>query len=269
MQSADEFMHKLKERLDRDRAALWDKHGGSLPLDSFVRPKPCSQCKGAGWVKSREFDQMESTTVELEVCPKCGNRERTAETMRGRVVNSGMDHMRHVTFESTPAKDDWWWQAELWQAGLNYCVCPQGWFWMTGGYDKGKTTLAYCIGNEWLDSGARVIFRKVPTFLQELKATFDRDSEERYSDLMGAVLNAPCLILDDYGKQADTPWKDERLFEITDYRLERNLPTVVTTNLSMRALERRNLRLFLKVSHKDRVLMIPFPDDRSDEEDSA
>ncbi|MBV9358548.1 MAG: ATP-binding protein, partial [Chloroflexi bacterium] len=48
-----------------------------------------------------------------------------------------------------------------------------------------------------------------------------------------AVRNAPVLILDDYGAHSSTPWAEEKLFQLLNYRFNDRLPTVITTNLPL------------------------------------
>jgi DNA replication protein DnaC len=45
-----------------------------------------------------------------------------------------------------------------------------------------------------------------------------------------AIRNADVLILDDYGAHSSTPWAEEKLFQLLNYRFNARLPTVITTN---------------------------------------
>ena len=49
----------------------------------------------------------------------------------------------------------------------------------------------------------------------------------------------PVLILDDLGAQQTTPWAQEKLYQILNYRYEGRMPTVVTTNTEMSRLDPR------------------------------
>jgi DNA replication protein DnaC len=53
------------------------------------------------------------------------------------------------------------------------------------------------------------------------------------------VRNAPILILDDLGTQSGSPWAQEKLFQLLNHRSNSQLPTVVTTNLSIDRLDER------------------------------
>jgi DNA replication protein DnaC len=41
------------------------------------------------------------------------------------------------------------------------------------------------------------------------------------------------LILDDLGAQSSTPWAQEKLFQILNYRYNAKLATVITSNLTL------------------------------------
>ena len=41
------------------------------------------------------------------------------------------------------------------------------------------------------------------------------------------------LILDDYGAHSSTPWAEEKLFQLLNYRFNARVPTVITTNLPL------------------------------------
>jgi DNA replication protein DnaC len=53
------------------------------------------------------------------------------------------------------------------------------------------------------------------------------------------VRNAPLLILDDLGTQSNTDWAQEKLYQIFNYRYNARLPTVITTNEELEAIEIR------------------------------
>ena len=67
--------------------------------------------------------------------------------------------------------------------------------------------------------------------LQDPEATF----EERFEE----IRKRPLLVLDDFGTQNATPWAQEKLFQIFNYRYINHLPLVVTTNLALDEIEGR------------------------------
>jgi len=66
--------------------------------------------------------------------------------------------------------------------------------------------------------------------LDYLRATYAPDSNVTYDRGFDAIRNAEVLILDDYGAHSSTPWAEEKLFQLLNYRFNARLPTVITTN---------------------------------------
>lgn len=82
--------------------------------------------------------------------------------------------------------------------------------------------------------------RRVPatmiTVAEMLKAL--RPNADGASDI-GQFQCAPVLGLDDLGLEKQSEWTEEQLFMVADYRHNRNLPTIITSNLPPAALEQR------------------------------
>ncbi|RLT35536.1 MAG: AAA family ATPase [Chloroflexi bacterium] len=116
---------------------------------------------------------------------------------------------------------------------------PQGWLVFLGESGRGKTHLAGAIANHRLEAGDTVCFANVPDLLDELRAAFAPDAHERFEDLLQRLRDVPVLILDDLGAQQTTPWAQEKLYQILNYRYEGRMPTVVTTNTEMSRLDPR------------------------------
>jgi hypothetical protein len=74
-------------------------------------------------------------------------------------------------------------------------------------------------------------FEEVPEVLKRLRPNADGASD------IGHYQLAPVLILDDLGAEKRTEWTDEQLYLIADFRAKRNLPTIVTSNLSPKGME--------------------------------
>jgi len=129
----------------------------------------------------------------------------------------------------------------------DYAREPRGWFVLTGGYGCGKTHLAAAIANHRAASGFPVLFVVVPDLLDPLRATFDPRSKVSYDKRFEQVRNAPLLVLDDLGTQTTTPWAQEKLFQLLNYRYNAKLPTIVTMSMTMEDLERAEPRLFVRM----------------------
>jgi DNA replication protein DnaC len=129
--------------------------------------------------------------------------------------------------------------AEAYRVARDYSKSPEGWLVFQGENGCGKTHLAAAIANERLKAGQAVRFVVVPDFLDHLRSTFSPESKVSYDKLFEAVKTAPLLILDDFGEQSSTPWAQEKLYQVINYRYNAQLPTVITTCLSLEEIARR------------------------------
>jgi DNA replication protein DnaC len=62
-----------------------------------------------------------------------------------------------------------------------------------------------------------------------LRATFNPNSLTPYDKRFDEVRKAPLLVLDDLGTESATPWAEEKLYQLFNYRYNARLPTVITT----------------------------------------
>ncbi len=120
-----------------------------------------------------------------------------------------------------------------------YAEAPTGWLFLAGPPGCGKTHLAAAIANARLAAGEPVVFVVVPDLLDHLRSTFAPASPVRYDEMFESIRETPLLVLDDLGTQSSTPWAQEKLFQLLNYRYNSQLPTVVTTNLRTDELEER------------------------------
>jgi DNA replication protein DnaC len=126
----------------------------------------------------------------------------------------------------------------------NYAESPEDWVLLTGGYGCGKTHLAAAIANERVRQGHHALFVVVPDLLDHLRATYAPHSPVPYDKRLDEVRTVPLLILDDLGTQSATPWAQEKLYQIFNYRYSARLPTVVTATDDANIDERLKSRLF-------------------------
>ena len=96
---------------------------------------------------------------------------------------------------------------------------------LQGPRGTGKTHLAVAI----LDVVREGLFVVMPELLADLKT--EMDTGERR--LLQEVIEAKLLVLDDIGFERQTPWTESIVAEILNGRYNRNLPTVITTNLAL------------------------------------
>jgi DNA replication protein DnaC len=116
---------------------------------------------------------------------------------------------------------------------------PEGWFIFQGVNGCGKTHLAAAIANYRRAQGKPAFFEVVPDLLDHLRSAFSPDSKVSYDEFFERLKETPLLILDDFGEQSATPWAQEKLYQLINYRYNARLPMVVTTCLSLEEIEPR------------------------------
>jgi len=138
---------------------------------------------------------------------------------------------------------------------------PKGWLVLLGGYGCGKTHLAAAIANHVIETGSPALFVVVPDLLDHLRSTYSPTSNVTYDQRFEDIRTASLLVLDDLGSHNTTPWAQEKLFQLFNYRYNAQLPTVVTTNYE---LEEIDIRIRSRLIDPDlaRIMTILAPDFR-------
>lgn len=113
-----------------------------------------------------------------------------------------------------------------------------GWLLIMGQFGCGKTHLAAAIANQAVSLGVPTLFLTVPDLLDWIRFSYNDPEttfEQRFEEIRGIQL----LVLDDFGTENATPWAQEKLFQILNYRYQNRLPVVITTNQAMETIEER------------------------------
>ncbi len=145
---------------------------------------------------------------------------------------------------------------------------PDNWLVFLGVHGCGKTHLAAAIASYQLRAGRSVFFAVVPDLLDHLRSTFSPESKVTYDELFEKVKSSPLLILDDLGTESSTPWAQEKLYQILNYRYNSRLPTVITVAGFLEGIEGR-LASRLQDPKLSNVIPIFAPDYRSQMSQSA
>lgn len=217
---------------------------GSEPPHNLRGQEECPICHGVGWLyKDVPPGHPDFGKLFPCVCIREAYREHLQREM---YAWSRLDHLAHLTFENfrpqgrpgTPPAQ----AANLeraYRAARAFAENPQGWLVLYGPYGCGKTHLAAAIANHAVARGIPTLLLTVPDLLDDLRAAFDRQETASYQERMEQIRNVPLLVLDDLGTQAETPWAQEKLFQILNYRYTNRLPTVITTNVPPQRLDPR------------------------------
>lgn len=94
----------------------------------------------------------------------------------------------------------------------------------------GKTMLTSIFANEILKLGRNVMFLNVPDFMLGMRSSIRKDGMQ---ELLQEVKDVEVLILDDLGTERITPWVNENIFMLLNYRCNNRLSTSITSNYNL------------------------------------
>lgn len=119
-----------------------------------------------------------------------------------------------------------------------------------GSFGSGKTYLVAALLNELAKKNYKTVIMYYPEMLSRLKSTFD-NTEESYNEVFDKIKTCDILLIDDIGAETVTNWsRDEILGTIFQYRMEHELSTFLTSNLTIEELE---THLSLAKNNMDKV----------------
>jgi DNA replication protein DnaC len=230
-------MRKLSEILPpkntTSAASTAASSGSGLSPDSDVAA--CPYCRGARFVRPNVGP--EHPDFGKAVPCRCAAREDPGDRAARLARYSNIGPLARLTFanliargRSAGAREQELYRQCVDDAGA-FAESPDGWLLLSGASGCGKTHIAAAIVNRLLERGEPALFVVVPDLLDHLRSAYQPGAEIGYDDLFERVRNAPVLVLDDLGTQAQTPWAQEKLFQLINHRFNTRLPTVVTTNL--------------------------------------
>jgi len=220
-------------------------------------------------VPVEEFDEsLRGHLTDSELCKICVIQGKSTLTLE-HLSSIELEALRKKTFSNfdykslnlSPEERQSLEQAH--RNAVNFAKSPEGWLVFMGVNGCGKTHLAAAIANHLRREGKSVLFIVVTDLLDYLRSTFNPESRVSYDELFERIKKATVLILDDFGEQAATPWAQEKLYQLINYRYNARLATVITTCLSLDEIERRISSRMVDPS-LSLVLNINAPDYRGD-----
>jgi hypothetical protein len=119
----------------------------------------------------------------------------------------------------------------------------------SGPSQGGKTTTAYLLAHEQIQTGHGVVALTVPDLIERLTDTFKHDERLRgdpdhppqasHRQLIESLQVIDFLLLDDLGVEKLSEYVERALYQILNARADAGLPTVITTNLKLEEIGHR------------------------------
>ena len=100
----------------------------------------------------------------------------------------------------------------------------------------GKTFLSSMIAKALIEKGFNVVFDSINNFL--IKAENEHFGRSN-GNTVETIINADLVILDDLGSEFSTPFNNSTLYNIINTRINMEVPTIVSTNLSLSELNEK------------------------------
>jgi DNA replication protein DnaC len=258
-------MKPLQDILNNEQGKIEPDSNLAAAADGDEAEYLCPICGGAGFLRQ----DVPVAHPEFGKLVKCECQLRVDETKRLDKLRtiSNMKLMKRFTFEAFVPEgigltEDRRRNLRMaYGTALEFADEPTGWLVLLGGYGCGKTHLAAAIANQSITRGKAALFVVVPDLLDHLRSTYSPYSSTTYDQRFEDIRTASLLILDDLGSHSATPWAQEKLFQLFNYRYNAQLPTVVTSNHELEEIDVR-IRSRLIDPDLSRIMTILAPDFR-------
>ncbi len=211
---------------------LLTDHG--YPADYLKLHYSCPICNDTGYRQTEYCDCLKKEIASAAIA----RMNRKAQVNLSDFASFSLDYYKGRTIDG---KDCYQAMRNIYQICVKYAEnfsesSPSLLFY--GKTGLGKTHLSLAIAREVLKTGKDVIYDSVINlFGQVEKEHFGRSNSE--VDTLDMLLQVDLLILDDLGTEFDTAFNASLVYNIINTRLNRGLPTVISTNLDYQGIRNR------------------------------
>lgn len=234
--NVQERLERLKtenQEAQRLCAQLLEKHG--YPTDYLDIRYTCAKCQDTGYSEGQYCDCLRSIAASIGIA----RMNRSAQMQLSDFSQFSLDYYKGYT--AGDGRDCYTQMQKVYQESVSFAknfgkhTDSLLFYGKTG---LGKTHLSLAIAREVIEKGYDVIYDSVINLLGKVeKEHFGRERSE--IDTLSLLLEVNLLILDDLGTEFDTPFNVSTMYNIINTRINRGLPTIVSTNLGFIDIQRR------------------------------
>ncbi|MBR3629343.1 MAG: ATP-binding protein [Oscillospiraceae bacterium] len=213
------------EQAQQFSSSLLTKYG--YPADYLDIHYTCEKCQDTGYCNGVYCDCLRHEIAAIGI----SRMNRTAQLNLCDFSDFSLDYYKGVTDED---KDCYAEMAKIYNVAVDYAssftkASPSLLFYGASGL--GKTHLSLAIAKKVIEKGYDVIYDSIINLLSQVeKEHFGRSDPE--ADTLALLLKADLLILDDLGTEFRTSFNVSTIYNIINTRLNRGLPTIISTNLT-------------------------------------
>ncbi len=206
-----------------------------LPRDHTRARVHCEKCKDTGYFDSKMCSCLKKIVVKASA--EASGIGKLLEKQR-------FDNFDLTFYSKTPLPEKRYSPRDIMEEIFTFCKNYAENFSLSspsllfiGGTGLGKTHLSSAIAGVVLEKAFDVVYESAP----KVAATFEKERFENEEDAHGTrrLLEAELLILDDLGTEPSSKATSSAIYHLINTRvLVKGLPTIISTNLSYRQLEK-------------------------------
>ena len=232
------------------------------PTSSKIgKTKTCSKCNGRGWyfidyntVRECECGLVEKDRQESKLRFASIPETYKDVTLRDMTTKYYFKRESKEIFKASAELIKWY--LENLEENIENGKGIYFWSKIKG---SGKTMMASALANELINKYKRYVkFATSLDILDEIKATYNDQSEGTEKRLLNDITSADFLIIDDFGTERNTDWATEKFYQIVNKRYVDKKVTFFTSNFDLKTLKYDD-RITNRI--KERSYVVHFPEE--------